>query len=120
MADLPELITREQIYQALFALLTPLLAPGAADGSPDGEHGQQLLDGDGNPLGGAAIDRRAPRARERRHRQGSIAHSGEELMDYLALLQTILAALSQAPEAIQIAEDAYNGVRASFGAEDQA
>ena len=41
-------------------------------------------------------------------------------MDYLALLQTILAALSQAPEAIAIAENAYNGVRASFGTEDQA
>ena len=42
------------------------------------------------------------------------------MMDYLALLQTILAALSQAPEAIQIAENAYCCVRASFGAEDQA
>ena len=42
------------------------------------------------------------------------------MMDYLALLQTILTALSEAPEAIQIAENAYNGVRASFGAEDQA
>jgi hypothetical protein len=41
-------------------------------------------------------------------------------MDYLALLQTILAALSETPDAIQIAEGAYNGVRASFNAEDQA
>lgn len=36
MTDVPQVISREQIYQALFALLTPLLAPGAEDGSPDG------------------------------------------------------------------------------------
>jgi hypothetical protein len=37
--DDPAVITREQIYGALFALLTPLLAPGAEDGAPDGEAG---------------------------------------------------------------------------------
>lgn len=41
-------------------------------------------------------------------------------MDYLALLQTILAALSQAPEAIAIAENAWNGVKATFSTQDQA
>lgn len=30
--------TREQIYQALFGLVTPLRAPGAVDGFPDGDN----------------------------------------------------------------------------------
>lgn len=41
-------------------------------------------------------------------------------MGYLALLQLILGALSKAPEAIAIAENAYNGVRADFSTTDQA
>jgi len=49
MTDLPEPITREQIYQALFALLTPLLAPGAEDGTPDGEQGQNGAARPGTP-----------------------------------------------------------------------
>lgn len=41
-------------------------------------------------------------------------------MDYLALLQLILQALAQAPEALAIAENAYNQVRADFSTTDQA
>jgi len=41
-------------------------------------------------------------------------------MDYLALLQLILQGLAQAPEAIAIAENAWNQVKADFSTEDQA
>lgn len=34
---MPSYYTREQVYTALFGLVTPLLAPGAVDGPPDGE-----------------------------------------------------------------------------------
>jgi hypothetical protein len=47
--DDPAVITREQIYGALFALLTPLLAPGAEDGYPDGEQGQNGVAKPGTP-----------------------------------------------------------------------
>lgn len=47
--DDPVVITREQIYGALFALLTPLLAPGAEDGAPDGEQGQNGAARPGTP-----------------------------------------------------------------------
>ena len=47
--DNPAVITREQIYGALFALLTPLLAPGAEDGSPDGDAGQNGAARPGTP-----------------------------------------------------------------------
>ena len=49
MANLPEIVTREEVYQALFALLTPLLAPGAEDGAPDGEAGQNGAARPGTP-----------------------------------------------------------------------
>ncbi len=42
-------LTREQIYQALFAIVTPLLAPGAVDGPPDGEMGADSTAAPGTP-----------------------------------------------------------------------
>jgi hypothetical protein len=43
-------MSREDVYAALFGLLTPLRAPGAVDGSPDGELGSGVQAAPGDPL----------------------------------------------------------------------
>jgi hypothetical protein len=43
------MITREQIYGAVFSMVTPLRAPGAVDGPPDGQMGNGVTAAPGTP-----------------------------------------------------------------------
>jgi hypothetical protein len=43
------MVSREQIYGALFNLVTPLRAPEAIDGPPDGEQGSGIVATPGSP-----------------------------------------------------------------------
>lgn len=45
-------MSREDVYGALFGMLTPLRAPGAVDGPPDGELGLGVQAAPGDPTAG--------------------------------------------------------------------